>query len=177
MFINETWHHEGQSRTLPNKKYTVLLSTSAEERGGGVAIIHRSDWIVKPLFPEFHCRNFILARPKTHPESLYAWSNLGASRFQVMRYDQARDAFEHAVKLKPDDAFAVFYLGVTYYQLETFDKALATLKTALQLVPNDANVHYFLGVTYASLRQQKEADAEFQKTKDLQLKAVASASH
>jgi len=94
-----------------------------------------------------------------------------------MRYDQARDAFEHAVKLKPDDAFAVFNLGMTYYRLEAFDKALATLTTALQLVPNDANTHYFLGVTYASLRRQKEADAEFQKTKDLQMKAAASASH
>jgi ankyrin repeat protein len=114
---------------------------------------------------------------KAHPDSLFAWSNLGASRFQRMRYTDARDAFEHAVKLKPDDAFAVFNLGMTYYRLDAFDKALATLKTAIQLVPNDANAHYFLGVTYASLRQQKEADAEFQKTKDLQLKAAASASH
>ena len=62
MFINETWHHEGQSRAIPNKKYKILLSALSEERGGGVAIIHRSDWIVRPLFPEFHCRNFILAR-------------------------------------------------------------------------------------------------------------------
>jgi tetratricopeptide (TPR) repeat protein len=110
---------------------------------------------------------------KAHPDSLYAWSNLGVVRFQSMRYPDARDAFEHAVKLKPDDAFAALNLGMTYCRLDAYDKALATLKTAVQLVPNDANAHYFLGLAYASLRQQKESDAEFQKTRELQSKPAA----
>jgi ankyrin repeat protein len=114
---------------------------------------------------------------KAHPDSLYAWSNLGLVRFQQQRYTDARDAFEHAVQLKPDDPLATANLGMTYCRLDAYDKALPMLKTAIQLSPNDANAHYFLGLAYASLKQQKDADAEFQKAKDLQSKSALPAPH
>lgn len=62
VFIVETWHQEEEPKPLPNKNYNILLSRIDSSRGGGVAILHRSTLIVVPLFPEFHCRNFLLTR-------------------------------------------------------------------------------------------------------------------
>jgi len=63
VFINESWHQEEEkSKPLPNKNYCILLFQIDSSKGGGVAILHRSTMIVIPLFSEFHCRNFLLAR-------------------------------------------------------------------------------------------------------------------
>jgi hypothetical protein len=62
LFAIETWHHQEDTNKLINKEYRILLSQSDEQRGGGVAIIYKNDLIVAPLFPEFHSRNFLLAR-------------------------------------------------------------------------------------------------------------------
>lgn len=61
-FAVETWHQPESSNSLLNKEYKILLSPYDNQRGGGVAIIYKSDFIVAPLFPEFHTRNFLLAR-------------------------------------------------------------------------------------------------------------------
>jgi hypothetical protein len=52
-----------QNNPLLNKKYQALFSQYCDQKGGGgVAIIHKSDLILVPLFPEFHSRNFLLVR-------------------------------------------------------------------------------------------------------------------
>jgi hypothetical protein len=51
-----------QNNPLLNKKYQALFSQCCDQKGGGVAIIHKSDLILVPLFPEFHSRNFLLVR-------------------------------------------------------------------------------------------------------------------
>jgi len=61
-FLVETWHQESNIKALQNKRYATLFSPCDDTRGGGVAIIHRTDFIVTLLFPEFHSRNFLLAR-------------------------------------------------------------------------------------------------------------------
>jgi len=62
VFINETWHQEKDLKPLPNRNYSILHSQIDGSRGGGVAILHRNTLIITPLFAEFHCRNFLLAR-------------------------------------------------------------------------------------------------------------------
>ena len=47
---------------LRDKKYSILLSTVEDERGGGVGIVHKSSFLIKSLFKEFHSRNLYLAR-------------------------------------------------------------------------------------------------------------------
>ena len=39
-----------------------MLSSQDGTRSGGVAIVYKSYLIISPLFSEFHCRNFLLAR-------------------------------------------------------------------------------------------------------------------
>jgi tetratricopeptide (TPR) repeat protein len=114
---------------------------------------------------------------KAHSDSPFAWSNLGVVRFQQMRYADARDAFQHASQLQPDDAYVALNLGITYCRLEAYDKALPVLKTAVQLAPNDANAHYFLGLAFSGLKQQKDADTEFQKAKEIQSKGETVLPH
>ncbi len=74
-FLVETWHKEANASLLRNQNYRILLSESADQRGGGVAIVHNAQLIVTPLFPEFHSRNFLLARLSSisaHPVILMA---------------------------------------------------------------------------------------------------------
>ena len=75
-FLVETWHKEASASLLRNQNYRILLSESvADRRGGGVAIVHNAQLIVTPLFPEFHSRNFLLARLSSisaHPIILMA---------------------------------------------------------------------------------------------------------
>jgi len=74
-FLIETWHKDANASLLRNQNYRILLSESADQRGGGVAIVYNARLIVTPLFPEFHSRNFLLARLSSisaHPIVLMA---------------------------------------------------------------------------------------------------------
>lgn len=61
-FLTETWHSSSSPINLKDKNYSTILSPDSSVRGGGVAIIHRHDLLVKPLFLELHQRNLIIAR-------------------------------------------------------------------------------------------------------------------
>jgi len=61
-FLVETWHQTSSPRALLDKNYSILLSNTSYDRGGGVAILHKSSFLVKPLFSELHSRNLLLAR-------------------------------------------------------------------------------------------------------------------
>ena len=103
-----------------------------------------------------------------HPDCLYAWSNLGVTRFQQGRLDLAADALSQAVKLNPNDAFCLTNLGIIYVQLGRYDEAVALLQKSVALHPNDPMSHNYLGGAYEKMGRRKEGEAEIEKARTLQ---------
>jgi cytochrome c-type biogenesis protein CcmH/NrfG len=104
---------------------------------------------------------------KAYPNSLNAWYNLGAIRFQQHQPEAARDAFQHATAIDPKDAASFAGLGVVQYQLNSFADAITALKQAIALNPNDAKSHNYLACSYEKSGMPQEAQIEFQKAGDL----------
>jgi tetratricopeptide (TPR) repeat protein len=102
-----------------------------------------------------------------HPDSLYAWSNLGVVRYTQQDYDRARTALEQAVALSPKDEFSWSNLGLTSYQLKRFDDAINALENAVKLNPQDAVGWNYLGCCYTQKGDREKADAALKKAVEL----------
>jgi len=105
---------------------------------------------------------------KAHPDSLYAWSNLGVARFQQGHLEEARAAFLTAHKLNASDVFTLTNLGIVSYQLNAFNDAIKALNAASVLNPNDANIHNYLGLAYEKAGRKAESLSELAKAKALE---------
>ncbi|MES2309597.1 MAG: tetratricopeptide repeat protein [Verrucomicrobiota bacterium] len=102
-----------------------------------------------------------------YPESLYAWSNLGVTRFQMQDLPGAEEALKQAIKLNPNDYFSHSSLGIVYYQMNRYDDAVQVLTKATTLEPNDARSHNFLGIACSQKGWQEAAEQEFRKAVEL----------
>ena len=83
---------------------------------------------------------------------------IGNAHAGLGQLDQAKAAYEDALKLDPKKAAAYTNLGVIYYQQGNLDEAVTQLKTALEVDPSDAETNYMLGAAY--VQQNKIAEAE-----------------
>jgi Flp pilus assembly protein TadD len=97
-----------------------------------------------------------------HPDSLYAWSNLGVTRFQQGELDEAVRAFKHAVHLNPRDAFAQTDLGMCYFEQGKYSAAIPPLERAESLNPDNSNIHAVLAHCYAKVGRTDDARNELQ---------------
>jgi tetratricopeptide (TPR) repeat protein len=102
-----------------------------------------------------------------HPDSVFAWSNLGVIRFTAGDLDRAKAALEKCVAMAPKDAFSRTYLGMTYYRLARYDDALAMLEKAVALDPSYAMGHTFLGCCLSQKGNPVDAIREFKKAIEL----------
>lgn len=102
-----------------------------------------------------------------YPESLYAWSNLGVTRFQMQDLPGAEEALKQAIKLNPNDYFSHSSLGIVYYQMNRYDDAVQVLTKATTLEPNDARSRNFLGIACSQKGWQEAAEQEFRKAVEL----------
>ena len=82
-------------------------------------------------------------------ENAEAYFLLGLSYFNLNRYQDAREAFNHALELDSDRAAAIHHnLGALAYQMGDIETAEAEFKAALETEPDDPDTHYQLGATY-----------------------------
>jgi tetratricopeptide (TPR) repeat protein len=75
------------------------------------------------------------------------------------RFDVARQALEHAIRVEPSSAYAHFLLGFQYHLQNELQLALPELETARRLDPNDARALLYLGLTHESLGAVDQAVA------------------
>jgi tetratricopeptide (TPR) repeat protein len=114
----------------------------------------------------------------------------------LMEQGQVKDAIaplEKAVSLAPNDAYCHMTLGMAYRQLGQLEKAQGKLEKAqgereraqgelekaqgelekaTELEPNNAKAHYQLGRLYKDMHALDRAQAEFQKTEDLNTRSA-----
>jgi tetratricopeptide (TPR) repeat protein len=100
------------------------------------------------------------------PTNANAAYELGVAHYRSAQFDQARQAFEQALKQYPDFQEAEVGLGRTLLALRKPDAALEHLRRAVQLNSQDEVAHYHLSRAYRELGKQAEeqkAMAEFRR--------------
>jgi len=107
-----------------------------------------------------HAAAWIERAIRLDPKPAYL-SSLGTTLRRQGRFEEARQAFETALRAKPDDAELWKNLGDVLIKLERPDGALIGLRQALKLNPHDADAAYLIaGIFYRSGRFE-EAVAHF----------------
>ena len=95
----------------------------------------------------------------------------GQALFAEKKYAEAAAMFEQALVLTKDkdkNQIAVLSrLADSYDKAGQHDKALETYQKIVAINPNDANVHNSMGSVYAAMGKIPEAQAEFQKSAEL----------
>jgi len=93
----------------------------------------------------------------------------GQALYGEKKYAEAAAMFEQAVPLAKDkNQIAVMLrLADSYDKARQFDKAMENYQKVAALTPNDANVHNAMGSVYAETGKIPEAQAEFQKSAEL----------
>jgi tetratricopeptide (TPR) repeat protein len=101
----------------------------------------------------------------------------GQALYNDKKYVEAAAAFEQAVPFAKDrNLVAVLSrLGDCYGQAHQYDKAVENYKKAIELSPTDAPLHNSLGNIYANMNKIPEAQAEFQKSAELDPAGAAKA--
>lgn len=80
------------------------------------------------------------------------WYYLGINYNLAEMYEEAIEAFKHAVKIKPDFNEAYLELAFIYnYLRPMYEEAVEVCKQAIRLDPNNARAHYELGSAHFRL--------------------------
>jgi tetratricopeptide (TPR) repeat protein len=95
------------------------------------------------------------------------WNKTGIAYNQLPnQLDQARKAYQQAVKLKPDYAEAINNLGTVYYAKKSYRRAISYYQKAIKLAPDDprsASFYLNLGIAFFA-RKQYDQCAEANQT-------------
>ena len=113
-------------------------------------------------------------RPKRPPKAstLVAWAACreGEANSPKMEptdkeacYEEARRAYQEALKLEPKNQPAYAGLARIYAYTKRYDKAMETYHKALEIFPKDASLWFDLGMCHARLKQWDLAIKSFQK--------------
>ena len=97
---------------------------------------------------------------REHSNCLFAWLNLGVVRMRQGRNAEARDIFQHDLRLDPKDALAWTNLGIVESTLGDYSNAIVHLQAGIRLDPDNWPAHGVLGNVYESLGRHDEARTE-----------------
>jgi tetratricopeptide (TPR) repeat protein len=87
---------------------------------------------------------------------------------QAQRRDEARQAYQFAIKIDPNNLEAQARLGRLYSKIGDFERAQDTLKKALAAHPKDASLWYDLGMCHNRRKDFNESVRCFSKAVELQ---------
>jgi tetratricopeptide (TPR) repeat protein len=97
--------------------------------------------------------------------------NLGSLLLEQGRAQEGVAALEKAVAMAPRNAFCHLKLGMAYRQLGRLEDSEEQLIEATSLEPDNATAHYQLGRVYKDKHLLDKAQAEFDRTAELQNRA------
>ena len=88
------------------------------------------------------------------------WNKTGIAYNQLPnQLDQARKAYQQAIKLKPDYAEAINNLGTVYYATKSYRRAISYYQKAIALAPDDprsASFYLNLGIAFFARKQYEQ---------------------
>jgi tetratricopeptide (TPR) repeat protein len=86
-----------------------------------------------------------------------AWSALGTVYMAQEKFDDARQAYEHAIAVKPDSPRAHFNLGRLLSSQKKYEDAIEPLEKALELQPTLGDAHMLAGEAYLQVKKGSKA--------------------
>ncbi|MBI4671119.1 MAG: tetratricopeptide repeat protein [Chloroflexi bacterium] len=89
--------------------------------------------------------------------SARAWNGLGSTLESLERYDEAIDAYTHAITLEPDSAYLYRNRAGIEYQRKNYERAVMDFRRATELASDDSYAWNGLGNTLESLERYDEA--------------------
>lgn len=102
-----------------------------------------------------------------HPDSLYAWSNLGVLRVQQKQWTKAEAALRRSIQLCPKDGFSYSALGQLLFRRGRYHETVRVLQRGQEISPNDARLHFYLGRAAYELGKHGVAEEAFRKAHQL----------
>jgi tetratricopeptide (TPR) repeat protein len=114
-------------------------------------------------------KHAVSARKETSdaPYEAFLWFQRGFEAVKRGQDQQARDAFEEAVRLQPDVAVGWYRLGVAYFNLGQDQQARDAYREAIRLKPDDAEAWYGLGLIYSIQGSRSKVMEVYQQLKIL----------
>ncbi|HEV7218656.1 MAG TPA: tetratricopeptide repeat protein [Terriglobales bacterium] len=110
------------------------------------------------------------------PKHVQAMAYLADANIKMNHPDAALPLIEKTIRIDPGMEMAHLDLGILYANAGHQEESLRELKVAAKLSPNDVNVHWRLARLYQAMGRKDEANAEFQKTRNLTKAADDSVS-
>ncbi|HUA60439.1 MAG TPA: tetratricopeptide repeat protein [Verrucomicrobiae bacterium] len=98
------------------------------------------------------------------------WNKTGIAYHQLVELDQARKAYQQAVKLRPDYMEAINNLGTVYYAQKSYRRAISYYQRAIKLAPDDpkaASIYMNLGTAFFARKQYEQCALANQKAIEL----------
>ncbi len=92
--------------------------------------------------------------------------NLGATYFNLGKFNKSESAFNNALQIKEDDWEAHLSLGKALCYQGKFHEALNSYKRALTLNPKEARIHFEIGLVHELLQNEETARHEYEKAKN-----------
>jgi tetratricopeptide (TPR) repeat protein len=96
-------------------------------------------------------------KARSDPRNPYVYYFMGVAFYEIGRLEEARDAFQAAVKLEPRYLGARGSLAQVLRRLRDFRGAIAEGKKALALKKDDPDALHAVGMAYAALGQRADA--------------------
>lgn len=97
-----------------------------------------------------------------NPQSLDAYTYMGAAYLKLKNYKEAINAYTHAVKLAPNSTQGHNNLGNAYVEAGRYGDAEKEFKAAERIDPLSTYAPYTLGHIYTEQGRYREAEAKFQ---------------
>jgi tetratricopeptide (TPR) repeat protein len=94
----------------------------------------------------------------------------GIAYHQLAELDQARKAYEQALRIKPDYVEAMNNLGTVYYSKKSYRRAISWYNKALKLAPHEAksaSIYMNLGTAYFARKKYEDATKAYRSALEL----------
>jgi len=95
------------------------------------------------------------------PESANAYNLMGLTLRKLRRQQEAKEAFQHALRLNAKNYIFYWNLGHLYYEGKLYGQAAEQFRVAATLKPNDAMIRYYLCTSYLHLKDRQSALEEY----------------
>jgi tetratricopeptide (TPR) repeat protein len=104
---------------------------------------------------------------RLNPKDNDVYLRRGKNYQALKNYDKAISDFTEAIRLHPNDAFGYLYRGDAYFDERDYDKAISDYSQGITLDPKYALPYYSRGTVYRVLGKNAQAQADFDKAKQL----------
>jgi tetratricopeptide (TPR) repeat protein len=94
--------------------------------------------------------------------SAVVWNKIGIAWQHLFAVDQAKLAYQRALRIKPKYPEAMNNLGTIYYEKKNYKKAVKLYRRALKAMPNSATFYNNLGAAYFAQGKFRQGTQAYQ---------------